>query len=150
MSLLSFLFRFVSSTYLNTHIFNYIQPMAIGFIAFSAFKLFRISIRNTITRVIMVCVTLLTFLMFKTPWIFPAMLLMAGIVTNFSDKRYPDKKEPRKKIKWGNLIIFFSFLSLPLLLAKLPVSKTGITADRITCSRTFIVLAVWYLEVAMC
>ncbi len=108
MSLLSFVLRFVNDKYLNTHIFNYIEPMAIGFIAFSAFKLFRISIRNTITRVIMVAVTVLTFSLFKTPWIFPAMLVSAGIATNFSDKRYPDQNEPRKKIKWGNIIIFFS------------------------------------------
>ncbi len=108
MSLLSFLLQSISSKSLNSHIFNYIQPMAIGFIAFSAFKLFKISIRNTITRIIMVMVALLTFSLFKTPWIFPAMLILAGIVTNFSDKRYPDKKEPRKKIKWGNIIIFFS------------------------------------------
>jgi len=107
MSLLSFLLRFIDKTDINTHIFSYIQPMAVGFIAFSAFKLFKISIRNTITSVIMVLVALLTFLLFKTPWIFPASLVTAGIVTNFSDRRYPDKKEPRKKIKWGNILIFF-------------------------------------------
>ena len=108
MSLLSFLFRFVTIQSLNTHIFNYIQPMAIGFIAYSAFTLSKVSIHNTITRFIMVFVTIFTFLLFKTPWVFPAMLILAGIVTNFSDKRYPDKKQPTKKIKWGNIIIFFS------------------------------------------
>lgn len=108
MSLLSFLLQFINTKELNTHIFNYIQPMAIGFIAFSAFKLFKISIHNTITRFIMIIVSVLTFSFFKTPWIFPAMLLTAGVVTNFSDRRYPDKQEERKKIKWGNIIIFFS------------------------------------------
>ncbi len=108
MSLLSFLLRYVTVQSTDTQIFSYIQPMAVGFIAFSAFRLFRISIHNTITRFIMVFVTLLTFFLFKTPWIFPAVLLAAGVVTNFSDKRYPDKKEPRKKVKWGNIIIFFS------------------------------------------
>ncbi len=118
MSLLSFLLRYVNIQSFNIHIFNYIQPMAVGFIAFSAFRLFRVSIRNTITRFIMVFVTVLTFLFFKTPWIFPAVLLAAGIVTNFSDKRYPDKKEPRKKIKWGNLIIFFSIFIAAAILSE--------------------------------
>ena len=108
MSTLSFVLPFVSNKYLNIQIFKYIQPMAIGFITFSAFRLFRLSVHNTITRFIMIIVTLLTFLFFKTPWIFPAMLISAGIATNFSDRRYPDKKEPRKKIRWGNIIIFFS------------------------------------------
>ena len=108
MSLLSFLLRYVTIQSFDKQAFSYIQPMAVGFIAFSAFRLFRISVHNTITRFIMVFVMVLTFLFFRTPWIFPAVLLAAGIVTNFSDKRYPDKKESRKKIKWGNLIIFFS------------------------------------------
>ncbi len=108
MSLLSFILRFVNIKNFDTNIFSYIQPMAIGFIAFSAFKLFRVSVQNTITRFIMMFVTLFTFLLFKTPWIFPTMLLLAGVITNFSSKRYPDRKEPRRKIKWGNIIIFFS------------------------------------------
>ncbi len=108
MSLLSFLLQFISTKSVNVHIFNYIQPMAIGFIAFSAFKLFKISIHNTITHFIMVIVSVLTFSFFKTPWIFPALLLAAGMATNFSDKRYPDKQDERKTIKWGNIIIFFS------------------------------------------
>ncbi len=118
MSLLSFLLNLINSKYLNTHIFNYIQPMAIGFIAFSAFKLFKISVHNTITRFIMLMVAVFTFIFFKTPWIFPAMLISAGIITNFSDKRYPDKKEPRRKIKWGNLIIFFSIFIMAAFLSE--------------------------------
>ena len=112
MSALSFVLPFISNKYLNVQVFKYIQPMAIGFITFSAFRLFRLSVHNTITRFIMVIVTLLTFSFFKTPWIFPAMLVSAGIATNFSDKRYPDKREPRKKIRWGNIIIFFSLFLL--------------------------------------
>ena len=112
MSLLSFLLNLIDDKDINTHIFHYIQSMAVGFIAFSAFKLFKISIRNTITRVIMLAVAILTFSLFKTPWIFPSCLIAAGIATNFSDKRYPDVKAPRRKVKWGNILIFFSVLAL--------------------------------------
>ena len=118
MSILSFVLQIFNTKYLNTQVFNYIQPMAIGFIAFSAFKLFRISIRNTITRFIMVMVSVFTFLLFKTPWIFPALLLTAGIITNFSDRRYPDKNEMKKKVNWGNLIIFFSLFLLAATLSE--------------------------------
>ena len=118
MSLLSFIMHFVNIQSFDTNIFSYIQSMAIGFIAFSAFKLFRVSIRNTITGCIMVLVTMLTFLFFKTPWVFPAMLFLAGVTTNFSSKRYPDKNEPRKKIKWGNLIIFFSIFIIAATLSE--------------------------------
>jgi chromate transporter len=112
MSLLSFLLNFIDDKDINTNIFRYIQSMAVGFIAFSAYKLFKISIRNTITRVIMVVVAVLTLLLFKTPWIFPSCLIAAGIATNFSDKRYPDIKAPKRKIKWGNILIFLSVFGI--------------------------------------
>src|SRR4051794_38477476 len=112
MSLLSFLLNLIDDKDINTHIFHYIQSMAVGFIAFSAFKLFRISIRNTITRVIMLAVAILTLSLFKTPWIFPSSLIAAGIATNFSDKRYPDIKASNRTIKWGNILIFLSVFVL--------------------------------------
>ncbi len=112
MSLLSFLLNIIDDKDINTNIFHYIQSMAVGFIAFSAFRLFKLSIHNTITRVIMIAVALLTFSLFKSPWIFPSCIVAAGMVTNFSDKRYPDINEPKKKIKWGNILIFLSLFAL--------------------------------------
>lgn len=106
MGALSFLLHYFNETAVNTTVFHFVQPMAIGFIAFSAFRLYKVAIHNTITRVILVIAAIATFLVFKTPWIFPILMICAGIATNFSDKRIPQKEEPPKKIKWGNLIIF--------------------------------------------
>jgi chromate transporter len=36
----------------------------------------------------------------------------AGIATNFSDKRIPQKGIPPKKIKWGNMLIFLALFGL--------------------------------------
>ncbi|HAI85042.1 MAG TPA: chromate transporter, partial [Chitinophagaceae bacterium] len=49
---------------------------------------------------------------FKSPWIFPALIVCAGIATNFSSKRIPQKGVPPKKVKWGNLLIFFGLFLL--------------------------------------
>jgi chromate transporter len=103
---LSFLLDYFSDRAIDTKIFQFIQPMAVGFIAFSAFRLFKIAITNTITRIILVAAALATFLAFKTPWIFPILIFCAGIVTNFSDRRILQKGVPPKQIKWGNLVIF--------------------------------------------
>ncbi len=105
---LSFLLDFLDEKAVNGRIFQFIPPMAIGFIAFSSFKMFRISIHNTITKAVMVAGALLTYLFFKTPWIFPALIIAAGIVTNFSDKRIPQREARSKKVKWGNFLIFLS------------------------------------------
>lgn len=103
---LSFLLQYIDKRYVNNEIFKFIQPMAVGFIAFSAFRMSRISINNPITRVIMVIAALGTFFLFNTPYIFPIVIVLAGIATNFSDKRIPQKGVPPKKVNWGNMVIF--------------------------------------------
>ncbi|HLI92985.1 MAG TPA: chromate transporter, partial [Puia sp.] len=60
----------------NTAVFRYIPSMTIGFLAFAAQRAFRFSIRNTITRVILAITTIATFLLFKSPWIFPLLLVL--------------------------------------------------------------------------
>lgn len=106
MGALSFLLDYFSDMAIKTDIFQFIQPMAIGFIAYSAFKLFKVAINNTITRIILTIAALATFFAFKSPWVFPALIVAAGIATNFSDRRIPQKGVPPKKIKWGNMVIF--------------------------------------------
>ncbi len=105
---LSFLLEYIDKNSEYIQIFKFIQPMAVGFIAFSAYRMFKVSINNPITRIIMVFASIATFLFFKTPWVFPCVIIVAGIATNFSDKRIPQKGIPPKKIKWGNILIFFA------------------------------------------
>lgn len=104
---LSFLLDYFAGLQKKAAIFQFIQPMAIGFIAYSAYRTFEISVHNTITRVITLMATIATFLAFKTPWVFPVLILLAGIATNFSEKRIPQKEIPSKKISWGNILLFF-------------------------------------------
>ncbi len=112
MGALSFLLDYIDDRSLKVEVFQFIRPMAIGFIAYSTFRIYNLSIHNTITRVIMVAATLTTFLAFKTPWVFPALIVAAGIATNFSDRRIPQKGVPPKKIKWGNMLIFLALFAL--------------------------------------
>jgi len=109
---LSFLLNYLSINNAQLGIFKFIQPMAIGFIAYSTFRIFGIAVHNTITRVIMALATVATFLAFKTPWIFPGLILVAGIITNFSDRRHPQKGIRPKKIKWGNILIFLAVFGI--------------------------------------
>jgi chromate transporter len=109
---LSFLLDYFAEIEKKAAVFRFIAPMAIGFIGYSTFRTFRISIHNTITQVIMIVATLATFIGFKTPWVFPALIILAGMATNFSDKRIPQKEIPPKKIKWGNILIFLGLFAI--------------------------------------
>jgi chromate transporter len=106
MGLLSFLLHYIDRRSLNTDIFKFIQPMAVGFLAYAATRAYRISIRNTITTVIGLVSMIATFLFFKSPWVFPALIVMGGIATNFSDRRIPQAEIKPKEIKWENIWLF--------------------------------------------
>lgn len=107
MGALSFLLTYFTDHDWVNSLFRFIQPMAIGFLAYAAVRAFGISIKNTITQVIMLVVMVVTYVFFKVPWIFPALIVCGGIVTNFSNKRIPEKENIRpRQIRWTNIWLF--------------------------------------------
>src|SRR6516225_7168662 len=74
MGAFSFFLEYLNEKTLKTDVFKFIQPMTVGFLAFAAIQSFKVSVHNTITHVIMIVGAITTFLLFKTPWIFPILL----------------------------------------------------------------------------
>jgi chromate transporter len=107
MGALSFIVADLGSNNIKATLFQFIQPMAIGFLAYAAFKAYHISIKNTITQVIMLVALLGTYFLFKTPWIIPVLIVCGGMTTNFSSRRIPEKEviKPRQ-IRWTNIWLF--------------------------------------------
>ena len=92
---------------IETGLFKFIQPMAIGFLGYAAFRAYRISINNSITKIIMLVAFICTYSLFKTPWIIPVLIVCGGIATNFSNKRIPEKEAIKpKQIRWTNIWLF--------------------------------------------
>lgn len=106
MTAFSFLVHSIDKEALHTDIFKFLQPMAVGFLIYAGWKAYKISVHNTITRIIMIVVALLIYIFFKSPWIFPIILVAAGVATNFSKKRIPQKEQTPKKVKWTNIWLF--------------------------------------------
>jgi chromate transporter len=106
MGAFSFLLEYFDARSQSATMFRFIQPMAVGFLAFAATKSFKLAIHNTITRVILSVSAVGTFFLFKSPWVFPILIVAGGFVTNLSDKRIPQKGQPPKEIKWGNIWVF--------------------------------------------
>lgn len=107
MSAFSFSVKYIDTTPGGLTVFKFIQPMAVGFLAFAAFKVYKTSIKNLITYVVMLLSMFATFILFKTPWVFPILIILGGVVTNFSNKRFPRNKELKPRlIKWTNIWAF--------------------------------------------
>jgi chromate transporter len=107
MGTFSFLLSSYSSNGVNGNIFKFLGPMAVGFLIYAAVRTFRISITNLITQVIMLVSMLATFFFFKTPWVFPILIVVGGVATNFSKKRIPEKENIKpRQIRWTNIWLF--------------------------------------------
>ena len=82
MSLLSFLLLYIDKKALQSDFFKFIHPMAVGFLAFAAFRAGRVSIKNKTTAAIAVFSAAVTLLFFKNPIAFPILIVVGGIITN--------------------------------------------------------------------
>ncbi len=104
---------------LITNVFKYIQPVAIGFLLYASIKAFAISIKNFITLILMLAAMVITYLLFKTPWVFPLLIVGGGIATNFSDRRIPEKEviKPRQ-IRWTNIWLFVLIFAIAGILSE--------------------------------
>ena len=107
MGAFSFLLTKYPNKNLTAGLFKFIQPMAIGFLAYAAVRAFSISVTNFITQIIMLVAMIVTFFLFKTPWIFPLLIIAGGVSTSLSSKRFPEKENIRpRQIRWTNIWLF--------------------------------------------
>lgn len=120
MGSLSFLLRYFEDNNISTNLFRFVQPMAVGFLAFASFRAFTLVVRNRMARVIMVISMLITYYFFKTPWIFPIVIILGGLTTAFTGRETAQRiPVPYRPVKWGNLLIFFSIFLVSALLSEI-------------------------------
>ena len=106
MGAFSFLLPYIDQKSLHTNIFKFIPSVAVGFLVFASVMAFKVSIRNTITWIIMLFCTVATYYLFRSPWIFPMLIVLGGVATNMSHKRIPQYQTRRRSIKWYNIWLF--------------------------------------------
>jgi len=106
MGALSFLLHYFDKRALHNDVFKFIPPMAAGFLVYAAVVSFGISIKNTVTWIIMLVSAIATYALFKQPWIFPLLIVLGGVSTNLSKKRIPQTEQKPRKIKWWNIWMF--------------------------------------------
>ena len=107
MGAFSFLINYLGKINLQNNAFKFIPEMAIGFLLYAAVKSFKVSVNNLITQIIMLLSMIVTYFLFKTPWVFPSLIILGGIATNFSNKRIPNQERIKpREIRWRNITFF--------------------------------------------
>lgn len=90
---------------------KFIQPMAVGFIAYGAYVLASKVVNNTITVVLMIISAVLSYFI-TAPFVLPIVLLFAGVVTALRYKDHAKEESKVKvKIKWGNFTLWAAVLA---------------------------------------
>jgi len=100
------------------NLFSYIQPMSVGFVCYAAARMMKTSVRHIATAGIMLG-SLVATLFIPSPWVFPALLLVSGTVSNFSNNRIPDLLQKPKKINWMHLWLFVVIYLVAVILSEL-------------------------------
>ena len=101
-------------TYLGQHqismdFLRFIHPMAVGFVAFAAYKIsFRVV--NTKTGIILMILSAILAYFFHSPWVFPVLLLTGGAITAIRFRKHPQEKNKKIQVDWSNFILFIAVL----------------------------------------
>ena len=77
MTALSFIVNYVDTRSIDTNLFKFIQPMAVGFLFYASYKAMRIAVNHTATYTIM-AVSLLTTILIRSPWVFPVLIILGN------------------------------------------------------------------------
>lgn len=107
MAAFSYLLLYLDASSLQKGLFSLVPPMSLGFIVYAAIKMMQKSVKHIATWCIMIG-SILATIFIKSPWIFPLIIVLAGFISNFSDKRIPGENPKHFKVNWNILWVFVS------------------------------------------
>lgn len=126
MGAFSFLLFYIDARDIQTNLFKFIQPMSVGFVCYAAARMMRNSVKHLATWAIMLC-SIAGTIVFRSPWVFPILLVLAGTVSNFSNRRIPDALERPKPINCINLWLFAAIFILAGVISSVATVHKGAT-----------------------
>ncbi|MDH3709290.1 MAG: chromate efflux transporter [Cyclobacteriaceae bacterium] len=101
---------------------KYIQPMAVGFVTFAAYKISAKVVHTRTAMGLMIIAAVVSYFV-KNPLMFPLILLISGAVTALKFKAHPKEQDKKLQIDWRNFILWATVLGFVALLG-------GITGNR--------------------
>lgn len=94
---------------ISLHFLRYLQPIAVGFVAYAAYMI-SAKVIYTKTAVTLMVVSAILSYFFSSPWVLPVLLLAGGAVTALRFKKHPLEKDKKLKVQWSNFILFVAVL----------------------------------------
>jgi chromate transporter len=109
---------------------RFIQPMAVGIIAFAAYKI-SMKVVNTkigITLLVVSClIAYFTATFFNdslvSPIVFPFLLLGGGLVTSFKFRQHEKEHHEKMKIDWRNFVLFLGVFLIAVVIGNITTNR---------------------------
>jgi len=108
---------FFSKKGLSIEFTKFIQPMAVGFVLYAAYKVARSQVVTKTAFVIMVCAAVITIIYNPPPpFIFPVLLLVSGAITTYKFRKQPKQDKGVVNIRWENFFLWLGVFALAAIL----------------------------------
>lgn len=95
---------------------RFIQPIAVGFVAYAGYQI-SMKVVNTKTGVFILGASAILSYFIRSPYIFPAILLIAGFITSSKYKKHEHEKKEKISIEWGNFFLWIGVFIAAAILA---------------------------------
>lgn len=104
---------------------HFIQPMAVGFVAYAAIKIIQ-KLVNTKTGIFLMIIAAIATFLIRSPWTFPAVIVVGGLVSAMKYEKQAKLEKQRFVVSWRYFIvyagIFVGVASIGLLTKSLEIS----------------------------
>ncbi|MBP9924926.1 MAG: chromate efflux transporter [Cyclobacteriaceae bacterium] len=94
---------------------RFIQPMAVGFVAYAAYSIIIKTVTTKRAFALMILAGLATYFI-KSPIVFPLILLVSGLVTALNYKAHPREERKKFDVAWSNFFLWGGVLIFAALL----------------------------------
>lgn len=94
---------------------RFIQPMAVGFVSYAAYSI-SLKTVNTKTGIFLMIGSAITSYFIQTPFVFPVILLLAGVIASLKFKAQPKEIKDKIRIQWANFLLWIGVLVFAALL----------------------------------
>ena len=88
---------------------RYIQPMAVGFVSYGAYMISLKTVKTKTGIALMILAAVISYYI-QTPYIYPIIILAAGLVTSMKFRAQPKETKQRLKVNWANLLLWAGVL----------------------------------------
>lgn len=88
---------------------RFIQPMAVGFVSYAAWSICLKTLHSRVGVIIMVASAIVSVLL-HSPFVFPVILLIAGLVTALNYRKHPRQEKKKIAVNWSNFLLWIGVL----------------------------------------